>query len=255
MNEYDYALVIEDSRSMRDLISQILQQGAHIDNIVEAEDPDHALELIKDQSGDPVLIISDINMPGMPVEEFIQIVKARPEFDETVLLLLTGSCKETAQSLAEELPVHGILAKPFETETLLALVDEHLGIQERRRVKRVEPLKKCAVDLGFDDKHPALSAEIINISETGVLLRAPLPLLGAGYIYDFTSLALQTDDGSEQIKLYAQIVRLEADRQSVRDGEPKVKMALDFGRLDERTQKRIRHYVALNDSGENQAPH
>jgi CheY-like chemotaxis protein len=254
MNENCYALVIEDSRSIREFVSQILQQGAHIDHVVEADDPDHALELIEQQAGQPLLVVSDINMPGMPIEEFVQVIKARPEFTDTALFLLTGSCKETAESLAEEVPIHGILTKPFEADSLLTLVEEHVGIEERRRATRATPLQRCAIDLGFDDSHPAFSAEVVNISETGIQLRAPLPLLGAGYIYDFTSLVLQPEDG-EEIEVYAQIVRLEADRQSVHNGDPRVLMALDFGRLNEPTLNRIRSYVLLNDSDTGQPQH
>ncbi len=38
MNGTNFALVIEDSRSMRDYVSLILKQDAHIDHIIEAEE-------------------------------------------------------------------------------------------------------------------------------------------------------------------------------------------------------------------------
>ena len=254
MNKTNYALVIEDSHSMRDYVSLILKQDAHIDHIIEAESPDQALEILNAQTDQPSLIISNWNMPGMPLQEFMLDIKSRPELAETAIFLLSSSSEEKAECLAQKIHAHAVLTKPFEADSLVALINEHIGFKERRRAKRVTPLKKCSIDLGFDDTQPAFSAEVINISETGILLNSPLPLLGAGYIYDFSSLVLQPEDG-DPIKVYAQIVRLESDRKSLQQGNPRVTMALDFGRLDEMTLNKIRRYIIMNEPSENDSQH
>ena len=250
MNESNFALVIEDSRSMRDYVSLILKQDAHIDHIIEAESPDQALEILNTQAGQPSLIISNWNMPGMPLQDFMLDIKSRPELADTAIFLLSGSSEEKAECLAQKILANAVLTKPFEADSLLTLINEHVGFKEKRRAKRVTPLKKCSIDLGFDDTQPAFNAEVINISETGILVSSPLPPVGAGYIYDFSSLVLQPEDG-DSFKVYAQIVRLE----SVQKGAPRVLMALNFGRLDEATLNKIRSYIIMNEPCENQPQH
>ena len=251
MNETHFALVIEDSRSMREHVSLTLQQGAYT-RVIEAENPDQALQLLNAQEGTLSLVVSNWNMSGMPLQDFINNIKEQPKSSQAVVLLLTSSNEDKAQ--AQKIDADAVLTKPFKPESLLALIDEHVGIEERRRAKRVTPLKKCIIDLGFDDSLPAFSAEVINVSETGILINMPLPLIGAGYIYDFSTLMLQPEDG-DAIKLYAQIVRLESDRESVQKGDPKVSMAMDFGRLDETTLNKLRRYITINETIENQRQH
>lgn len=253
MNENNFALVIEDSRSMREFVSLTLQQGAYM-RVIEAENPDQALQLLEAQEGTLSLVVSNWNMPGMPLQDFISNIKEQPNSSNAAVLLLTSSNESKAQSMAQKIHADAVLTKPFKAESLLTLVDEHAGIEERRRAKRITPLKKCIIDLGFDDSQPAFVAEVINISKTGILISSPLPLLGAGYIYDFSTLVLQPEDG-DSIKLYAQIVRLESDRESVQKGDPKVVMAMDFGRLDETTLNKLRGYISINETIENQQQH
>jgi len=253
MNENNFALVIEDSVSMRQYVSAILRQGMRIDRILEAENPDHALQLLSQQHGHLSLIVSDWNMPGMPLQLFMKNIRARPELAEATVLLLTASCLDKAGRLAKAIHADAVLTKPFSADALLDLLEAHLDITERRRAKRVMPLTKCDVDLGFEQGSSFYRADIINVSETGILLRAPNSIRGAGYVYDFASLVLHLGDG-EGIRLYGQIVRLEADKQAVDNGGNTVLLAIEFRNMGEGNRRQLLHYIGLNDEdGKRQA--
>lgn len=245
MQNENYALVIEDSVSMRNFVSAILRQETGIGHVIEAEDPNQALTLLAQQTGQLALIISDWNMPGMPLETFIQKLQDHPMLARAPIFLLTAASNEQAQQVAVAIRARGILTKPFAAEDLIGLISTHLGITERRRAPRVVPLTRCEVDLGFDSTQPSYPAEVINLSATGVLVRSPTPAPGMGCIYDFVSLLLMPEDG-EPIKVYGQVVRIQADPEVIRHRGDTVLMAFDFGRIDATTMASLQHYIALN---------
>lgn len=244
MNHNDYALVIEDSISMRKFVSLILRQETNFQHVVEAESPDQALTLIQQRPGRLSLIISDWNMPGTPLQNVLQQLQAQLDISAVPLFLLTATGDAQAQQIARAIQAKAVLTKPFNADDLIGLIELHIPI-ERRRAKRVIPLTRCEVDLGFDPSQQSYIAEVVNISETGVLIRSPIAAPGLSCIYDYVSLTLLPVDG-QVIKTHGQIVRIEVDPQRSRNHCNSVLIAFEFGRVDEATLTQLRHYVALN---------
>ena len=71
MNDNNFALVIDDSVSMRQTVMSILRQNSDVGEIVEAGNPDDALRLLLQHDGKLQFIVSDWNMPGMPLAELV----------------------------------------------------------------------------------------------------------------------------------------------------------------------------------------
>lgn len=244
MNNDNYALVIDQSIAMREYVTLILQQGAHIQNVLKAESPEQALELLQKQQGTLSLIVSDADMP---LKGFVSHLLTQPAFSKTALFLMSEGNNIDISTLANDTKAAAVLTKPFEAESLLDQFDKHVYNLDRRRAKRVVPMKNCMVDLGFDDCPDIYQAELINISESGILLRAPRPESGAGNIYDFASLVVKPVD-SEVIRLFGHVVRTEASgAQESTDNTP-VLMAFQFGKIDEVNMAKLQNYIVLNDT-------
>ena len=247
MNEKKFALVIDESLSMRNFVSSVLRQDERIGGqILEAENTDHALTLLAQMDGQLDFIISDWSMQGMPLLEFVEQINRSPNLSGAPLFLLSGESGGPANNVSGLVGTHAILRKPFTPEQLISLVMSSTRVMERRRAQRVAPLVCCEVDLGFGHETPNYSAAIINISESGVLLRSPVPVRGAGYVYDVASLTVFADNCAP-IKLHGQVVRIEL--------EPKnrgqfVRIAFELQHLDQESKVALRNFIMLNNPTE-----
>lgn len=249
MHEKSFALVIDDSVSMRQYVTSILRQDGRLGEVLEAENPDHALRLLQSYDGRLLFIVSDWNMPGMSLGDFLRSIQLRPRLAGAPVFLLTAENETKAQFVAAAIGASAVLTKPFKAEELLNMVAAVIGIDERRRAKRIQPLVSCDVDLGFSEEQQTYSGEIIDISETGILLRSPVPPSGVGYIYDYATILLRPVTG-ETMKLYGQIIRLEAEKQHRDEAATgrQVLIAFDFGRMDSATREQLQHYIMLSDA-------
>src|SRR5690606_16617515 len=110
-------LVVEDERSIRFLVQQILRRAGY--EVAEAASPDDAM-LWLDAHGSTVrLIISDLSMPGIDGSGFFERI-TRPEATSRVLFISGRGAGSAA---------HGVpfLQKPFTSEQLLHEVSSVLN--------------------------------------------------------------------------------------------------------------------------------
>lgn len=116
------ALVVDDSRVMREVARQILEKMSF--SVGEAVDTDSALVSCQRQLPDLVLI--DLNMPGANVGIFIRALRRLPEGEATRVLLIAlendlGLLSEAFQAGADD-----YVLKPFDYGTISAKVKELL---------------------------------------------------------------------------------------------------------------------------------
>lgn len=245
MNDKKFALVIDDSVSVRQQIMSILRGNDDVGQILEAENPDDALRLLLQHEGNLQLIVSDWNLPGMSLAEFLKVIQFQPRLAGAPLLLLIDQGKQEAKAVAKEVGATAVLTTPLDPERLLVLSMAVTGTVDRRRTKRLTPLTDCEIDIGFSKAKKTSSAELVNISDTGILLRTPVPTPGVGYVYDVATLTLRPA-GGEPIKISAKILRIEADSKS-RGSEKKVFMAFAYEKIDDDARKSLSQYLRMND--------
>lgn len=118
-------LVVDDQKTVRETIRIPLEARNH--EIIEAEDGDQAIKIIKDSHVD--LIITDIVMPVM---NGIELVKAIRKISETIPILAVsggGGSMPAAHSLkiAQMRGATDILYKPFSPPELLRAVAGLIG--------------------------------------------------------------------------------------------------------------------------------
>ncbi len=110
------ALVVDDSRAMRMILSRIMRELGF--ETYEAENGQEALELLQ-QVGSIDLALVDWNMPVMNGLEFILAVRSNPRYADTRILMVTsetdlGNVTEALAAGADEYAM-----KPFDRSMIM----------------------------------------------------------------------------------------------------------------------------------------
>jgi two-component system chemotaxis response regulator CheY len=110
------ALVVDDSRAVRKLLSQNLQFLGY--DVTEAENGIAALDALQARP-DPVhLILTDWNMPEMNGLDFLKAVRRRPEYDGIPVVMVTTETEMEHMAAALEAGANEYVMKPFTREIL-----------------------------------------------------------------------------------------------------------------------------------------
>jgi len=115
-----HVLVVDDKRSLSELISQFLGQTYEV---TVMENGIKAIAWIQ-QGNVPDLIITDLEMPEMDGFELIKQVKASGMFSDIPIIVL--SCRDNSADRIEclRLGADDYLVKPFNPEELLIRVEK-----------------------------------------------------------------------------------------------------------------------------------
>ncbi len=109
------ALVIDDSRAMRSIISRILVDLGYV--VAEAADGRQALDLLA--AGPlPDLACVDWNMPVMDGLTFVSQVRRRREWREVTLMMVTTESEQSQIVRALAAGAHEYLIKPFTPDAM-----------------------------------------------------------------------------------------------------------------------------------------
>lgn len=115
-------LVVEDDESIRELVSEVLRDDGY-----QVREARNGLEALKQVSSSrPDLIVLDLMMPVMDGWQFVEACRHEPQCGEVPIVVTSAShdLPHTAERL-RELGVRTCLAKPFDVDGLLALVERY----------------------------------------------------------------------------------------------------------------------------------
>ncbi|WP_152192568.1 response regulator [Georgenia satyanarayanai] len=118
------ALVIDDSRAMRRIVSRLLQDLGYTTD--EAGDGEEALTLLEADSGYDLACV-DWNMPVMDGLTFVYAVRQRREWRGITLMMVTTESEHGQIVRALAAGAHEYLIKPFTPDALRAKL-EMLGL-------------------------------------------------------------------------------------------------------------------------------
>jgi len=118
-------LIVEDSPTMRQLIVFALKRIPELD-IVEACDGVDALKKLPGQKTD--LVLTDINMPIMDGLKLVSLLKSNPVYQEIPVVIITteGAAEDREKGMA--LGARAYIPKPIQTNSLLKVVRDILGL-------------------------------------------------------------------------------------------------------------------------------
>ncbi|MCX6552416.1 MAG: sigma-54 dependent transcriptional regulator, partial [Acidobacteria bacterium] len=133
-------LVVDDERSMRELLMIVLRREGH--RVLLAENGQAAVAILERDAVD--VLICDIKMPGMSGVDVLREAK-RLDPDIVGIMVTAYASTETAVE-ALRLGAYDYLAKPFDVEELKAKVNNAL---ERRTLRQENVLLKRALRTSF----------------------------------------------------------------------------------------------------------
>ncbi|HEV3201242.1 MAG TPA: response regulator [Bryobacteraceae bacterium] len=120
-------LIVDDSPAMRSFVRRVMQlSGFELSACFEASNGQEALELLRQEWVDAIL--TDINMPGVDGEAFLQrltgdeVLRSIP-----VIVISTDATRNRIERLLS-LGARSYITKPFLPETLRAELETTLGV-------------------------------------------------------------------------------------------------------------------------------
>jgi CheY-like chemotaxis protein len=117
-----HILVVEDDLIIADLIDQILRfESFHVSHVVDGQS---AVTFAETQQ--PDLILMDLMLPVMSGIDACRIIKSSPLPGIADIPIVAMSAGVNLRAAAGDLPVNGVLAKPFDIDELLATVSVHV---------------------------------------------------------------------------------------------------------------------------------
>ncbi|MDF3832979.1 response regulator [Cupriavidus basilensis] len=113
-----HILVVDDSPSLRRMISACLRAGGYV--VSEAADGDEALELARDARFG--MLVTDQVMPGTDGLTLIRTLRQTDAYEAIPMLMLTTEADGQVREQARVAGASGFLAKPFDPDQLMAAV-------------------------------------------------------------------------------------------------------------------------------------
>ncbi len=116
-------LIVEDSRATREMLAAAVELVGGVE-VYTATSGFEALKVLPRHRFS--LIITDINMPDINGLELINFVKKNPNYRHVPLFVVTTEGRAQDRERGLQLGASEYLIKPFESETLTALVRRYL---------------------------------------------------------------------------------------------------------------------------------
>ena len=119
-------LAVEDSASMRRMVSMVLEDAGF--EVILAEDGLEALNYAKQEGSQvPDLVLTDINMPNVDGFELIEGLRNMPDYKFVPMLVLTTESGTDKKERGKKTGATGWIVKPFDPTQLVAVVNKVLN--------------------------------------------------------------------------------------------------------------------------------
>ena len=118
------ALVVDDSGVARHIVTEYLKREGL--RVIQAEDGQEALEILRRQAGDIDMVITDLNMPRMDGCQLARSIRGELNPADLPVIFLTASADQSQLLEVFKAGATDHLVKPFAKEELLARIRVHL---------------------------------------------------------------------------------------------------------------------------------
>ncbi len=116
------ALVLDDSRVMRGILSKILVARGF--KTVQASNGIEALDIMEREGSTITIILADWNMPVMNGLEFLRVLRTQPRFADVPVMMVTSETDSAQVAEALAAGANEYIMKPFTAD----IVDAKLQI-------------------------------------------------------------------------------------------------------------------------------
>jgi two-component system chemotaxis response regulator CheY len=111
-------LVVDDTRSMRKMVSAVLAAAGY--EVSEAGDGAEALQLAQSRQFD--LVVTDHNMPVMDGVTLVRELRRLSQYDGVAVIVLSTEVDPVLKQKGREAGATGWMAKPFDPQRMLDIV-------------------------------------------------------------------------------------------------------------------------------------
>ena len=118
------ALIVDDSVSVREFVSSVLEKNKYA--TVLTEDGPEALEQLRKEKID--IIITDLEMPKMNGFDLIQEIRTYKKYQSIPIVILTGRAGKKHKDKGAELGANAYITKPFKENDLLKSLENFIEI-------------------------------------------------------------------------------------------------------------------------------
>lgn len=115
-------LVVDDDRDIRETIAEVLEE--HGFTVCTATNGQDGLDKVR--TARPDLVLLDLMMPVLDGAGFCTAIRSDPLLADLPIVVI--SAYHDVETLAREMQVSGVLAKPLELERLVAAVHRHSAV-------------------------------------------------------------------------------------------------------------------------------
>jgi diguanylate cyclase (GGDEF)-like protein len=120
-------LIVDDSEKIRDQIKDTLSLSDIFETVLEASDGIEGFKLLIDNDVD--IVICDVVMPSIDGFKFLTMTKARPEYADLPIIMLTGESSTEKKIKGLNKGASDYLTKPFDSSELIARIKVQLKIK------------------------------------------------------------------------------------------------------------------------------
>ncbi len=122
-------LVIDDSKSIRNLVRFVLQSEGY--EVLEAEDGQQGWDMVQRMGNQIDLVLTDYEMPNMTGPELVRAIREQKKYDGLAVVMLTSRRDEDDEVLGLESGADDYIFKPLEPMKLQARVRKILRMYDR----------------------------------------------------------------------------------------------------------------------------
>ncbi len=121
-----FIVVIDDSLTVRKILETCLRRAGY--EVKSFPDGVEVLRwLTKPEACIPALVLVDLGLPKLDGYDLIRLLKAKPAFEQTVFVIISRRDGVLDRIKGRLAGAHAYVTKPFTTQTIIALVQGHLG--------------------------------------------------------------------------------------------------------------------------------
>jgi two-component system, chemotaxis family, chemotaxis protein CheY len=110
------AMVIDDSRAMRMILSRTLERLGY--EVAQASNGKDALEKLHRDSSPVSLFLVDWNMPEMNGLDFVKTLRSEPKYGSVPVMMVTTETEAEQMAAALDAGANEYVIKPFTEETI-----------------------------------------------------------------------------------------------------------------------------------------
>ncbi len=130
LQEKTQILLVDDSNMNRMLLREILGDGYHI---LEAENGQECLEILRAEAGNIALVLLDINMPGMDGFEVLKAMNANHTIEDIPVIMISSEDSDAAIRRSYELGASDYVNRPFDARIVYRRVTNTIKLYAKQR--------------------------------------------------------------------------------------------------------------------------